>query len=109
MQLARLVPEQHRQIRCAVLHRLFQLRHGLDISELRLRTDGIVACASAEPFEDIPALLLAAHFDEPARGLGKEPDDGEQYEEENNLESDREAPAEGRFAAVDEGQAAGLC
>ena len=109
MQLARLVPEQHSQVRCAVLHCLFQLRNRLNISKFGLRTNGIVTRAPAEPFQDIPSLLLAAHFDQPARGLGKEPDDGKQNEEEDNLEGDREAPAKGRFAAINEGESAILC
>jgi hypothetical protein len=44
-------------------------------------------------------------LDQPAGRLGERPDEGKEQEEEDDLKADREAPAEGGAAVVDEGEA----
>lgn len=82
---------------------ILHLHNTLDILELSLSADRILARASTQTAEDIPCFLFAVCFDEPAGRFGEEPDGGEENDEENELECDGKAPAEGGFAAVDEG------
>lgn len=103
MQFPRLIVKQHSQIRIVVSNSILHLHDALNILELSLSADRILARASAQTPEDIPCFLFAVCFDEPAGRFGEEPDGGEEDDEEDELECDGESPAEGGFAAVDEG------
>lgn len=82
---------------------ILHLHDALNVLELSLSADRILARASAQTAEDIPCFLFAVCFDEPTGRFGEEPDSGEEDDEEDELECDGEAPAEGGFAAIDEG------
>jgi len=84
-------------------NRVLHLNDTLNILKLGFSADRIVASASTQTAEDVPCFLFTVCFDEPAGGFREKPDGGEENEEEDELECDGESPAEGGFAAVDEG------
>lgn len=81
---------------------LLHLSDGLNIQELGLGTDAILGAATTKSLKNIPGFLLAADTDQPTWGLGEKPDDSKKNKEEEDLESDRESPLEGRLAAINE-------
>jgi len=81
---------------------ILHLHNALDILKLGFSTDRIVACASTQTAENVSCFLFAVCFNEPAGRFGEKPHGGDEDEEEDELECDRESPAESGFAAVDE-------
>lgn len=82
---------------------ILHLHNTLNILELGLSADCILASASTQTAEDIPCFLFTICFDEPARRFREKPNSSEEDDEENELECDGKSPAEGGFAAVDKG------
>lgn len=60
---------------------------------------------AAQTAEDKAGLGIAADLNEPAGGLGEEPDGPEEDAKGNDLEGDGEPPREGRGPVVDKGEA----
>lgn len=83
-------------------NRFFKLSNALDISELCLGAESVVAGASTQTGEDVSGFFFPTDLYQPSRRLGKEPDSGEEDDQEDDLECDGETPTEGRSAVVDE-------
>ncbi len=93
MELAGAPAKEHGQITVLARGLPLQLNDVADILELSFRRTVTFA---AETAEDKPGFFLAPDFDEPARGFGHSPYDEEEEDERHDLESDWEAPDEGR-------------
>ena len=94
VELARADAEKHVEIRVALRRLSLQLGDVADVLELGFGLAHVLAGLTTEPAEDIASLFLAADLGEPTWGLGEEPDDGEEEDERDDLESDGEAPDE---------------
>ena len=92
---------QHETVRVELAGVLLHHGHISDVLELRLGE----LFAVTEAAEDVARFLLAADFDEPARGFREEEDDAHEEDEGDDLEGDGEAPDEGTVAVVDKGAA----
>jgi hypothetical protein len=88
-----------------VNNRLLHLGNALDILELSFGADTVLWTATSKALEDIPCFLLTANLYQPAGGLGEEPNGNEENQQEDDLEGDWKAPAEGGLATVDEREA----
>ena len=86
-------------------YRVLHLDDALDILKFGFGSNRITTTAATQTAEDVSCFLFAVDFDKPPRRLGEEPDDSEEYQKKYYLECNREPPAEGRSAAIDEGQA----
>ena len=62
VQLARLVVEQHPKIRVIMANSLFHFHDALDILELGLGSNRILASATTQTAENVPCFLLPADF-----------------------------------------------
>lgn len=78
MQLPTANPKQHGEIAIRP-RRLPLVDHDvLDILILGLGSQGVLALAAAQSFENIARFLVAADFGEPPRAFGEEPADREE-------------------------------
>lgn len=84
---------------------MLKLDNVLDVLELGLSPPCIFAVLAAETTKNVAGFFVSANLDEPARGLGEEPDDAKEDKERNDLEGDGESPSDSRIAAIDEREA----
>lgn len=105
MQLPTPNAEKHREVSVRA-RRLTLMNHNvLDILELRLGPNSIISLAATQAAEDVACFLVSSSFCQPTRALWEEPADAEQHQQRNDLEGDRESPADGGVAVVDEAEA----
>lgn len=108
MQLAGADAEEHLDVPLLLGSVVLEVLDADDVLELGLGGGAVLALGAAEALEDEARLVLAADLDEPAGGLGHEPDDDEEDDEREDLEGDGEAPDEGGLGVVVLGGAAAV-
>lgn len=77
----------------------------LDILELGLGPDSIISLATTQAAQNVACFFVSSSFCQPARAFREEPADPEQNQERDDLECDREPPADWGVAVVDEAEA----
>ena len=94
MELAAADAEKHVEIGLTGRGLAFEFGNVADILELRFGFTKIGTSLTTKTTENVAGFFFAANLDEPTRGFGKGPDDGEEEEKRNDLESDGKSPDE---------------
>lgn len=90
---------EHRPVGCAAGSLALEFGDVADVLELSFGLAQIFTRLATKTTEDVATFFLTTDFDQPTWGLGKDPDDGEEEEKWDNLESNREPPDEGAVTA----------
>lgn len=94
MKLAGPNTEEHVEIRLRSSRLALKLSNIPDVLKLSLRFTEILAALASKTSENVASFLLAANLDQPTGRLGKEPYDGQEDKQEEDLEGDGESPGE---------------
>ena len=95
VELARSDTEEHVEIRLGSSRLALKLSNISDILKLCLSLAEVLAALATKTAENVAGFLLTTDLDQPTGGLGEEPDDCKEDEQEENLEGDWEPPGEG--------------
>ena len=86
--------KEHSKVGLSLRRLAFELGNVADVLELGFGLAQIVSSLTAKATEDVAGLFLTTDFSEPTWRLGEKPDDSEEEQEWDNLESNGESPDE---------------